>query len=96
MERPPQTSSSDYVPHQRMIPEQQMDKLELLMDAKRYIHDCCGLVISESWLHPPIPDAAIQLTRHIVHRSDSNKEGLGKSRGVVYASMCIMTGPKIA
>ena len=42
-------------------------------------------VISETWLHPSIPDAAVQLGGRTVHRWDRNKDS-GKSRG---GGLCI-------
>ena len=62
-----------------------MDELELLANGNRYVRDCCVSVISETWLHPSIPDAAVQLGGRTVHRWDRNKDS-GKSRG---GGLCI-------
>lgn len=56
-----------------------MDELELLINGNRYIRDCCVPIISETWLRPLIPDAAVQLAGHTAHRGDRNKDS-GKSK----------------
>ncbi len=38
------------------------------------------MIVSETWLHPRIPDAAVQLAGHTLHRWDRNNDS-GKSRG---------------
>ena len=62
-----------------------MDELELLIEGNRYVRDCCISIISETWLHPSIPDAAVQLAGRATYRSDRNKDS-GKSRG---GGLCI-------
>ena len=57
-----------------------MDKLELLTIANQFVQNCCLMIILESWLHPLIPDAAIQLAVRISHRHDRGIDS-GKSRG---------------
>lgn len=44
------------------------------------LRDCCVLVIAETWLHPAIPDAAVQLAGRTTHRQDRSKDS-GKTRG---------------
>lgn len=58
-----------------------MDELELLIKGNRHVRDCCVSIIIETWLHPLIPDAAIQLAACTAHRWDCNKDS-SKSRGV--------------
>lgn len=55
-------------------------ELELLMANNQNIRDCSVMIITETWLHPLIPDSAVQLTGHSMHRFNRNK-GSGKSRG---------------
>ena len=49
------------------------------------IHDCSMMIIMEMWLHPLIPDSAVQLTGRFTHRFNRNKSS-GKSRG---GGLCI-------
>ncbi|KAI4802384.1 hypothetical protein KUCAC02_020225, partial [Chaenocephalus aceratus] len=56
------------------------DDLELQLARNIYVRDCCLLVITETWLHPQIPDASVQLSGRILLRWDRNKDS-GKSRG---------------
>ena len=62
-----------------------MDELELLADDNRYVRDSCVSVISETWLHPSIPDTAVQLVDRTIHSWDRNQDS-GKSRG---GGLCI-------
>ncbi|KAI2659609.1 putative RNA-directed DNA polymerase from transposon BS [Labeo rohita] len=57
-----------------------MDYLELQLAGNRYVQDCCLLIITETWLHPDIPDASMQLAGHTLLRWDRTKD-FGKSRG---------------
>ncbi len=57
-----------------------MDELKLYIAGNHHIRDCCIMVVSETWLHPRIPDAAVQLADHTLHRWDRNNDS-GKSRG---------------
>ncbi len=50
-----------------------MDELELYICENRYVHHCCVIFITETWLHQSIPDTAVQL-------AGRNKSS-GKSRG---------------
>lgn len=62
-----------------------MDELELLMRGNHYVHDCCVSIITESWLHPLVPDDTVQLESRTMHRWDRN-ENSGRSRG---GGLCI-------
>lgn len=62
-----------------------MEELELQIATNRLVHDCCVMIITETWLHTQIPDAAVQLTGRTIHRQDRNKD-TGKSRG---GGLCI-------
>lgn len=57
-----------------------MDELELYIDGNHHICNCCNMIVSETWLHPRIPNAAVQLAGRTLHRWDRNKDS-GKSRG---------------
>lgn len=56
------------------------DDLELQLAGNRYVRDCCVLIITETWLHPRIPDASIQLAGRTLLRWDRTEDS-GKSRG---------------
>lgn len=56
------------------------DELELQLAANHYIHNCCVLIITTTWLHPQIHDAAVQLAGCTLLHWDRNKDS-GKSRG---------------
>ncbi|KAK1875851.1 Serine--tRNA ligase [Dissostichus eleginoides] len=49
-----------------------MDELEVLLAANTNVRDCCVMIITESWLHSRIPDAAVQLPGRSTHRYDRN------------------------
>ena len=55
------------------------EDLELLMTAKQ-VHNNCVTIITETWLHPQIPDTAVQFQDRTLHRLDRNSDS-GKSRG---------------
>ncbi|KAK1904684.1 Proteinase R [Dissostichus eleginoides] len=57
-----------------------MEELEVLLAANTNVRDCCVMIITESWLHSRIPDAAVQLPGRSTHRYDRNSAS-GKSRG---------------
>lgn len=61
------------------------DELELQLARNRCVGDCCVLIITESWLHPGIPDASVQLAGRTLHRWDRTKDS-GKRRG---GGLCI-------
>ena len=57
-----------------------MDELELQMATFSFVRNCSVMVITETWLHPLIPDAAVELTSRMLHRQDRSRDS-GKSRG---------------
>ncbi|KAL1260011.1 hypothetical protein QQF64_007838 [Cirrhinus molitorella] len=61
------------------------DYLELQLAGNRYVRDCCLLIITETWLHPDIPNASMQLAGCTLLRWDRTKDS-GKSRG---GGLCI-------
>ncbi len=62
-----------------------MDELELRSATHPFVHDCCAMIVTESWLHPAIPDAVLQLAGRTFYRLDRNKDS-GKSKG---GGLCI-------
>ena len=56
------------------------DGLVLQLAGNTYVCDCCLLVITETWLHPQISDASVQLAGRTLLRWDRNKDS-DKSRG---------------
>ena len=44
------------------------DELELLMEENRHSRDCCVTIITETWLHLLVPDAAVQQTSRTMHK----------------------------
>ena len=59
------------------------DYLDLQLAGNRYVCDCCVLIITETWLHPDIPDASVQLAGRTLLRWDRTKDS-GKSRLCIY------------
>nr|XP_043874450.1 uncharacterized protein LOC122764210 isoform X2 [Solea senegalensis]XP_043874509.1 uncharacterized protein LOC122764439 isoform X2 [Solea senegalensis] len=57
-----------------------MDELELQTATMSFVRNCSVIFITETWLHPLIPDAAVQLADRTLHRQDRNEDS-GKSRG---------------
>ncbi len=69
-----------------------MDELELQLTGNRYVRDCCVLIVIETWFHPGIPDASVQLAGRTMLCQDRTKDS-GKSRGgglciYVYENWC--------
>ncbi len=69
-----------------------MDELELQLAGNRYVRDCCVLIVTETWFHPGIPDASVQLAGRTMLSQDRTKDS-GKSRGgglciYVYENWC--------
>lgn len=58
---------SQYLTNARSIPNR-TDDLDLQLTGNRSVRDCCVLIITETWLHPKIPDASMQLTGRSLHR----------------------------
>lgn len=57
-----------------------MDELRLCLSTRLPVPDSCVMLITETWLHPGVPDAAIELAGYANHRSDRNKDS-GETRG---------------
>ena len=57
-----------------------IDELQSQIAYNHYIHDCCLLIVSESWLCPYIPSATVELAGHTFHHCDRT-EASGKSMG---------------
>lgn len=49
-----------------------MDELKLQLVDNRLIRECCALIITELWLHPAIPDAAVELEGCVLHHYNRN------------------------
>ncbi len=64
-----------------------IDEPQLLLASNNTIQDCRVIIISESWLHPLIPDAAVQLPGRSLHCHYRNADS-GKSKG---GGLCIYT-----
>lgn len=56
------------------------EELELQMVGKKHVQDCCVTIITETWLHLLIPDAAVQLSSHSMHRFNRTSSS-SKTRG---------------
>ncbi len=69
-----------------------MDELRLQLEENRFIRECCVMIISESWLHSGIPDAAVELTRRILHRHNRNQVSHKQGGG----GLCIYISEKWA
>ncbi len=57
-----------------------MDELQSQIAYNCLIRECCLLIVSESWLHPLIPNATVELASRTIHRQDRT-EASGKTRG---------------
>ncbi len=69
-----------------------MDELKLQLAGNRFVRDCCVLIVTETWFHPGIPDAIVQLAGRTMLSQDRTKDS-GKSRGgglciYVYENWC--------
>lgn len=47
-----------------------MNDMELPIANNNFLCDCYVIIITETWLYPGIPDAAVQLARLSLHRRD--------------------------
>lgn len=63
-----------------------MDELMLQLEENGRISDCYAIIVSELWLHPGMPDHAVELTGHILQLHDRNQLSQ-KQRG---GSLCIL------
>ncbi|XP_051778499.1 extracellular calcium-sensing receptor-like [Erpetoichthys calabaricus] len=71
-------------PHQPLLPSlyltnarslvHKTDDFELQLAGNHYVRDCCVLIITETWLHPGIHDASIQLAGRTLLCWDRTKE----------------------
>lgn len=57
-----------------------MDELELQLVTMSFVRNCNIILVTESWLHPLIPDTAVELAGRTLHQQDRNRDS-GKSRG---------------
>lgn len=57
-----------------------MDELRLQIATDNAVKDSCILLFTETWLHPLIPDSAMELMGYTVQRRDRT-ESSGKTRG---------------
>ncbi|KAK1905302.1 NADH-ubiquinone oxidoreductase 75 kDa subunit mitochondrial [Dissostichus eleginoides] len=64
-----------------------MDELEVLLAANTNVRDCCVMIITESWLHSRIPDAAVRLPGRSTHRYDRNSASAFRSGDAAQYSM---------
>ncbi|KAK1889582.1 Imidazoleglycerol-phosphate dehydratase [Dissostichus eleginoides] len=64
-----------------------MDELEVLLAANTNVRDCCVMIITESWLHSWIPDAAVQLPGRSTHRYERNSASAFRSGDAAQYSM---------
>ena len=53
--------------------------------------NCCVMIITETWLHPLIPDAAVRLADRSIHRQDRNMDSVRAEEGD-FAFMYTMIG----
>ena len=51
-----------------------MDDLELRIATKNFVRNCCALILTETWLHPAIPDNAVQLAGRTIHRPRQERQ----------------------
>ena len=63
-----------------------INELELRIDTNNFVRNCCVMIMTETWLHPGIPDAAVQLAGHTIHHQDCNSES-GKRKG---GGLCVL------
>lgn len=57
-----------------------MDELELQMATMSFAQNCSSIFITETWLHPLIPDAAVEIAGRMLHWCNRNRDS-GKCRG---------------
>ena len=50
--------------------ENKLDELRARITSQREIRECCALIFSETWLSETVPDSAVQLETHSLHRGD--------------------------
>lgn len=81
--KPPRPSQ--YLTNAKSIPNR-TDDLDLQLTGNHSVRDCCILIITETWLHPKIPDASMQLTGRSLHRWDRTEDSV-KSRG---GGLCVV------
>ncbi|KAI4900722.1 hypothetical protein NFI96_009191 [Prochilodus magdalenae] len=50
--------------------ENKLDELRARITSQREVRECCALIFSETWLSETVPDSAVQLETHSLHRGD--------------------------
>ncbi|XP_036378778.1 uncharacterized protein LOC118773792 [Megalops cyprinoides] len=60
--------------------ENKLDELRARITTQREIRDCCALIVTETWLSAKVPESAVQLQTHSVHRGD-HTDPSGKVKG---------------
>ncbi|KAK2905565.1 hypothetical protein Q8A73_009508 [Channa argus] len=60
--------------------ENKLDELRARITTQREIRECCALIFTETWLSDKVPEDAIQLQTHSVHRGDRTAAS-GKAKG---------------
>lgn len=66
-------------PHKPLLPSiflmnarslaNKMDELQSKIAKNHLIRECCVLIVTESWLHPQIPNGTVQLAGRTIHYS---------------------------
>lgn len=70
--------------------ENKMDELRTRTTTQREIRECCTLIFTETWTTDNMPDSAIQLQTHSVHRGDRTSAS-GKNKG---GGVCVYTNDR--
>lgn len=60
--------------------ENKLDELRARITTQREIRECCALIFTETWLSDKVPEDAIKLQTHSVHRGDRTAAS-GKVKG---------------
>ena len=51
-----------------------MDDLELRIATDNFVRDCCVMILTETWLHPAVPDNAVQLAGRTIETPERAEE----------------------
>lgn len=60
--------------------ENKLDELRARITSQREIRECCAYIFCETWLSQNVPDSAVQLETHSLHRGDRTGAS-GKTTG---------------
>lgn len=80
--------TSNHLPQQCQIPANKTEELRSEIYYNCFVQECCLLIVTESWLHPNIPNASVEVLGQTLHHQDHNQDSSKGRVGGLYA--CVL------